>query len=167
MWAAGIFYRRFMESDVPGILIVFNMSMTQTHADALPHPSFRPWKEGLFVVAASMTILAILLYEANNWTYGDGLVLRLAGIALSVAAGIVFATWSARHPEFGAKRPGAFTLMCAIIALLSSCATYFIGQGIQYVTSVPVVGFCAMLTMTLVVFGAIALVVGIIKRINA
>lgn len=65
------------------------------------------------------------------------------------------------------RRSGAFTLTCAIISLLAAGATYLIGQAIQSAMSLAVVGPAAILTMTLVVFGAISLVTGIIKRINA
>lgn len=143
------------------------MSHAQTENPTTTQHSFRPWKERNFLIGAGMTLLAILLYEMSNWVYGSGLGLRLAGIAMAVAAGVALAVWAARRKELPGKRSGAFTLTCAIVALLGGGAAYLIGQAIQAATRVAVVGPMATLTMTLVVFGLVALITGIIKRINA
>lgn len=148
--------------------IVFNADMTQARTDATKtRRNSSPWTERLFQVGAGITLLAIVLYETSNRTYGDGMALRLSGLFLSVAAGVVLAVWAARRPEAGARKSGAFAQTCAIISLLAAGTTFVIGQAIQSAMSVAVVGPAAILTMTLVVFGVISLVAGVIKRINA
>lgn len=154
--------------DVSRGSIVFNTGMTQARTDATKtRRNSNLWTERLFQVGAGTTLLAIVLYEMSNRTYGDGMALRLSGLFLSVAAGVVLAVWAARRPETGARKSGAFALTCAIISLLAAGATYAIGQAIQSAMSVAVVGPAAILTMVLVVFGVISLVAGVIKRINA
>jgi hypothetical protein len=145
--------------------IVFNSGMTQERTVTRRRSGL--WTERLFLIGVGITILAVALYETSLKTYGDGLMLRLSGLFLSVVGGVVLAVWAARRPETGARKSGAFALTCAIISLLAAGATYLIGQAIQAALDVAVVGPAAILTMALVVFGVIALVAGVIKRINA
>jgi FtsH-binding integral membrane protein len=125
------------------------------------------WTEPLFPTGLGLTLLAIGAYEASKWVYGSGMGLRLAGIALAVAGGVVLAIWAVRRTEKGARRSGAFALTWGILGLLGAGAAFLIEQAVQHAMSLAVFGPLATLTMTLVVFGVISLVGGVIKRINA
>lgn len=153
---------RFVAKNANCTLLLFNTEMTDTRtATTTANLRFRPWTERLFQIAASITVLAIVLFE-----FGNG-GLRLSGVFLAVSGGVVFAVWAARRPEAGTKRKGAFTLTCGIISLVTGLVIFFGGQTIQSALKIITAGPVVVLTMTLLAFGVVALLTGIIKRINA
>lgn len=143
------------------------MLMTHTDTETRSRKSTRAWTEPLFVTGAGLTLLTILTYEGSNWVPGSGAGLRLAGISLSVIAGVVLAIWALRRRDPGTKRNGAFALTCGILGLLAAGAAYLLEQAVQHAMNLAVFGPLATLTMTLVAFGLISLIGGVIKRINA
>lgn len=148
-------------------MVVLDAGMTNASIETTTRNSFRPWAERLFQVGSGLAVLAIALYAASDWTYGAGIGLRLVGMALALVAGVVLAVWAARRGEIGTRRSGAFALTCGIVGLLAAGASYLIEQAIQHAMSAAVIGPLAILTMVLVTFGVIALVAGVVKRINA
>lgn len=125
------------------------------------------WTERTFQIGALAALLGILLIELSNAVSGDGLGVRLLALVLALAAGVALGIWCSRRPEVSGKRKGSFALTCGILGILGSAAAFVIGQIIQAAMRIPAAGAFVILVIALGVFGLIALVVGIIKRINS
>lgn len=144
--------------------------MTHAHTDApIAKASFRPWTERMFQIGAGLAIIGIILIEVSNMvgSYEAGIGMRLASMVLALGSGVVLGIWAARRPEASGKRSGAFALTAAIISLVAAGAAFVIGQIIQAAMRIPAAGTFVILTIALAVLGLVALVAGIIKRINA
>jgi hypothetical protein len=100
-------------------------------------------------------------------SYEAGIGMRLASMLLAIGSGVVLGIWAARRPEASGKRNGAFALTAAIISLVAAGAAFVIGQIIQAAMRIPAAGTFVILTIALVLVGLVALVAGIIKRVNA
>ncbi|MFP3579997.1 hypothetical protein SB659_10490 [Arthrobacter sp. SIMBA_036] len=141
--------------------------MTRINDDTRTPNAFRLWNEPLFLTGVGLTLLAILTFETSKWFYAAGLALRLGATILALVAGVVLSVWALRRAELGPRRSGALALTCGIFGILGAGATYIAEQAIQHAMNTVSFGPLVILTITLAAFGAISLVGGIVKRINA